>query len=167
MKKKKFARDFFSYGGYGWAANEPAKLRERMKDAIPVFKRLRYRLKFDAVAFTGSSGCCIAFVLAYETKIPLLYVRKPGEKSHGGTLETNVRNTAIKKYLIVDDFIDTGDTIRKMVKRINLACSKKSMNAPEPVGVFLFDTTAFTPPRVRINEDEFLDCWTPDSTTLP
>ena len=165
--KKKALQDFFSYGGYGWAGNNPADLRMKMKDAIPVFERLRYELNFDAAAFTGSSGCCIAFVLAYETGIPLLYVRKPGEKSHGSALECNVKETPIKKYLIVDDFIDTGDTIRKMVKRINRACSKKSMKAPEPVGVFLFETSAFNPPRIRINEDDFLDCWTPNSIDLP
>ena len=164
---KKFAKDFFSYGGYGWAGNEPAILHRRMKNAVPVFERLRYHLNFDAVAFSGSSGCCIAFVLAYETNIPLLYVRKPRERSHGSLLECNVKNTPIKKYLIVDDFIDTGDTVRDMVNRINRQCSKKKMNPPEPVGVFLFETTAFAPPRIRINEDDFLDCWTPNSSNLP
>ena len=164
--KKRFSTNFTSYGGYGWAGATPPELSRRLKAAIPAFERLRYDLNFDAVAFTGSSGACIAFVLAYETNIPLLYVRKPREKSHGNNLESNLR-TSIKKYLIVDDFIDSGDTVRNMVKRINRACTAKSMNPPEPVGVFLFDTTAFIPPRVRLDDETFLDCWSPDSFDSP
>ena len=161
--KEKFVRDFFSYGGYGWAGNKPDSLQEKLREAIPAFNRLRSEVNFDAIAFTGSSGACIAFVLAYETRIPLLYVRKAGEKSHGSRLECNLVDGSIKKYLIVDDFIDSGETICKMVKSINRNCARKSMNSPKPVGVFLFETSCFTPERTSIGKDNWLPCWSPDS----
>ena len=160
--KKKFDTDFYAYGGYGWASGSPAVLRDRIKAALPSFERLRRKVKFDVIAFTGSSGACIAFTLAYETEIPLLYVRKPGEKSHGSRIESNAGKT-VKKYLIVDDFIDSGDTIRNIVKRIDRACSMREVNAPKPVGVFLFDTSVSIPRKVSLNEDTWLKCWSPEN----
>lgn len=64
----------------------------------------------------GSSGCSIASaMIALTDKVELhhVYVKKEGEYSHcntGGNFEPG------DKIAIVDDFIDTGTTVEKLMK---------------------------------------------------
>jgi orotate phosphoribosyltransferase-like protein len=78
--------------------------------------------KYDTIAFTGTSGAAMAYILSNEMGIPLLCVRKNGEPSHfasgaHGLLEGNI---ATKKYMIVDDFICGGNTMKRIQEEISL-----------------------------------------------
>lgn len=143
-----------SFGnGYGWAGMSPDVLAEALQYASRRFVVLRKELNFDAIAFTGSSGCAIAFHLAVQHKIPLIYVRKPDEKSHGDRIECN-SSVDIQRYLIVDDFVFSGDTItsivitiQKLVPPQHRSPDEPYQSAPKCVGVLCFDHITLGHPR--------------------
>jgi orotate phosphoribosyltransferase len=130
---------FVEYGGYGWAGMGPIDLARTITKSGIAIRKLQDTLKFDAVAFCGSSGSAIAFHLGIKYKIPLLYVRKKNEDCHGGSVECNGFDLQIKKYLIVDDFIDTGNTIHHIIDSIALRARKQSAYPAKPVGIFCFE----------------------------
>ena len=128
----------FGGSGYGWTGENPRQLREVLIKANNAFVKLQKRLKFDAIAFTGSSGAAIAFPLAVSHKIPLIYVRKEGEQSHGDKVECNGENS-ITKYLIVDDFVSSGATVEWIAHQVKRYA--KGSIKPELVGIFCFSNT--------------------------
>ena len=124
--------------GYGWAGMTPDSFHDTMLSGGKIVKRLHKKLKFDAVAFSGSSGCAIAFYVASKYCIPLIYVRKAKEESHGSRVECNYQGN-IRKYLIVDDFISSGNTIKYIRKTIKQHAGRNRTECPEPVGIFVYD----------------------------
>jgi orotate phosphoribosyltransferase len=127
--------------GYGWQGTSPAEFAERMKLASARFVQLKKELKFDAIAFCGSSGCAVAFGLAVKHKIPLIYVRKRGEKSHSySKVECNDTHVQVKKYLIVDDFVNTGATLDYIVSTIARFAKKNNAYPAQQVGVLCYDS---------------------------
>ena len=97
-------------------------LRKTADRTYKAAKKLCKQYPFDTIAFCGISGSAMAFILAYQMKLELLAVRKPTENSHylremGGTLLEG--NTDTERYLIVDDFMCSGDTINFMLKTIH------------------------------------------------
>lgn len=72
---------------------------------------------FDAIAISGNSGLFGA-MLAFALDLPLIIVRKDGqaEKSHGRqTVEGPV---VPQRVLLVDDFVRTGATLRRMWEQL-------------------------------------------------
>lgn len=88
--------------------------------------------KFDAIAFTGTSGAAVAYPLSLTLGLPLICVRK--EKSHYSDTIEGV--TSSKKYIIVDDFISSGETIKRIIREISNTNSKS-----KPVGIILYNGT--------------------------
>ena len=127
--------------GYGWAGMNPDSFRDVMLNGGKIVKQLQKELKFDAVAFSGSSGCAIAFYVASKYRIPLIYVRKTGERAHGSIVECNYQGD-IRKYLIVDDFVSSGATVEHINKTIKTHALKMRTECPVPVGIFAFDPNA-------------------------
>jgi len=126
---------------YGWTGSSPTEFAKRMKLASARFVKLKEELDIDAIAFCGSSGCAIAFNLAAKHKIPLLYVRKKTEKSHSKSrVECNDKKLEVKKYLIVDDFVDRGRTVDYIVENITNYAKQAGAYPAEVVGVLCFDT---------------------------
>ena len=123
---------------YGWTELSPDQLSIRIKESAKQIVELKEKLKFDAVAFSGSSGAAIAFYLTIEHNIPIIYARKDNEKSHGTIIEGNKHTKGIKKYLIVDDFVCSGDTIRHIHKQISTFCSANDMTCPKLAGVYCY-----------------------------
>lgn len=69
---------------------------------------------FDVVACRGVSGATMAAVVAYKLHKDLCIVRKPNDGSHSSyTVEGPTG-----RYVIVDDFISTGATVKEIVKQI-------------------------------------------------
>jgi len=109
------------------------KIIQRM---VVKVEKLKSILSFQAIACTGVSGFAVAFPIAYECKLPVIAVRKSGESSHGDKIEMGYKKRIIiHKYLIVDDFIESGSTIRSIIKNIN-----KYDDALECAGILLYDT---------------------------
>ena len=105
----------------------PAKLRKAVQKCVRVIRKRK--LKFDAIAFRGLSGAVVAPMVALALKKTLIAVRK--SNSHGIKV---CGDLGAQSYLIIDDFISSGVTIRKIVTGIDRA----SLNEPTCVGVVLY-----------------------------
>jgi phosphoribosylpyrophosphate synthetase len=83
------------------------------------------------------SGALIAPIVAHELNKPIVLVRKPKEDNHSGY---PVEGVEFKTYIIIDDFIETGATIRSIILALNTASSFK-YNNPELKAVFTYAGT--------------------------
>lgn len=119
--------------GYGWTDRGPKALKKLMIKADNKFTKLIKKEQIQAIAFSGSSGAALAFPLALKHELPVIYVRKAGEKSHGYNVEFNGTGSGLR-YIIVDDFIDTGSTVERIYKKV-----QKEDKAMVCAGVFLYD----------------------------
>jgi adenine/guanine phosphoribosyltransferase-like PRPP-binding protein len=155
-----------SQSGYGWTGMHPGEFAERMKLASLRFAELKKTLKFDAIAFSGSSGSAAAFCLALKHKIPLIYVRKRNEKSHSySQVECNVRNLQIKTYLIVDDFVDSGATLDYIANTISKFAKKNNAYPAQQVGALCYDPYLDRDRSITYGKHEF-NLFTSDKATV-
>jgi hypoxanthine phosphoribosyltransferase len=72
---------------------------------------------YDAIACRGVSGLLIAPMMAVRLKKSLLVVRKPGENNHSGRMVEG--DAAAKRYIILDDFTDSGETAKAIKRAID------------------------------------------------
>lgn len=63
----------------------------------------------------GSSGQAVAWPVSYKLGIPVCVVRKSGEQSHAGMI---TGDGAMGEYIVIDDLICSGDTMRRIFKTI-------------------------------------------------
>ncbi len=91
---------------------KPDKFAEILDETIKAI--LAFKPKFDAIAFTGVSGAAMAFPVSAATGIPLICIRKSKDNTHyfKGKNPKYEGITGIKKYIILDDFVTSGETIR-------------------------------------------------------
>ncbi len=80
--------------------------------------------KFDTIAFRGLSGLLIAPIVAHILKKEIIVVRKTPsgrrtleECSH--SIHKVEGHVAAKRYVILDDFISGGGTVRAIIEEIN------------------------------------------------
>jgi len=99
--------------------------------------QLKTKHDIDALAYTGSSGAAAAYVLGVALDLPVVYVRKKGENSHGNKVESNA-DKRIRRYLVVDDFVCTGSTVERVISGIEKQAQENHDLIPECVGVFLY-----------------------------
>ena len=101
-------------GGYSQHMYDNESLRNGAKDlasAIPVLMR---QTGAEVIVVSGKSGIALAFATAMLIDFPIVVVRKAGENSHGHKVE-GPADKVFTKYLILDDFIDTGTTVNRIV----------------------------------------------------
>lgn len=130
--------DLGSVSGYGWMDKSPSKLKDYLERAVDLFPESIYKMP-DAIAFTGSSGAAIAFPLAARYKLPLIMIRKDGDQCHGASLECNYHGR-ITNYIIVDDFICTGATIRRIIAKIAKGARRRNGYPPECIGIYQWNS---------------------------
>lgn len=71
----------------------------------------------DFIAVTGKSGIAVAFALhLLVPNLNIVVVRK-GEFTHGAEIEGSTGNGT--RYLFLDDLIDSGSTIRRVLATLN------------------------------------------------
>jgi adenine/guanine phosphoribosyltransferase-like PRPP-binding protein len=94
--------------------------------AIRQARILKQELGFEAIAFTGTSGSAIAYILGYTLDVPLICIRKEGENTHYRTWDERHKHiegyVGAKSYLIVDDFISSGKTVDRIMNVIEDNC---------------------------------------------
>ena len=123
--------------GYGWTTFSPANWTKKLQACAKKINKLKNTHNVDALAYTGSSGAAAAYVLGVALDLPVVYVRKKGEDSHGSKVESNT-SKAIENYLIVDDFICSGATVENIFNGIEKYAKDNRKKAPNCVGVFLY-----------------------------
>lgn len=71
--------------------------------------------RFDSIAVTGMSGVVVGSPVSLDLEVPLVIIRKGSDKHHihDGFDIVNIEHIG-KRYLIVDDFVDSGDTLRRV-----------------------------------------------------
>lgn len=94
-------------------------------------------VEFDSIVFSGYSGALVApAVCARLGKFPAI-VRKEKEDSHGERVEY-FYGRKLGRYVIVDDFIETGATIKRIVSTISKDTRDRIKERAELVGVLLW-----------------------------
>ncbi len=89
---------------YGTQINNPGLFEKVVNFATNSLKEIA----FDTLVFRGFSGALVGPTVANRLQKPWALVRKPGDNAHSNkTLEGKVKG----KYVIIDDFIETGATI--------------------------------------------------------
>ena len=90
-------------------------------------------LEFDSIAFRGMSGALLAPTVASLLEKPLLLVRKGKTSRHS---KRSVEGYIGKgcSYIIIDDFIFSGETVKEIQQEINDECDDT-----ECVGIFLYN----------------------------
>lgn len=110
-----------------------AKFNKTIKSLRESIRRFKIKKPFDTIVFTGVSGAAVGFPLSLQLKIPTLCIRK--ELSHFGYRPEG--NYGVKNFIIVDDFIDSGQTIRYIIRNV----TRINLHA-KCVGIFLYGYTA-------------------------
>ncbi len=93
-----------------------------------------------SIVHTGLSGGLIGHPVAMALKLNSMHIRK-NDQSHGDPIEAGYSSPdkQIKfPYAIVDDFMDSGDTIKKIIKKM-----KNFFPKCFPVGIVLYDEISF------------------------
>ena len=88
------------------------------------------------------SGVIIAVAVADRLKKKLILVRKQGEKTHGKDLESSVGIGRKFRYIIIDDQIDTGATIDRILEKIEV---------PDPLEIASLTFPGGTPATVEVD----------------
>lgn len=104
--------------------------------AIKELRAIKKIHPFDAIAFTGSSGAALAYPLSYLMKMPLIHVRKGSSHYSRGKIEGTVSS---KRYIIIDDFIETGASIKRIIKAINY-----ELDRAIPVAICLYGSSSYS-----------------------
>ena len=82
------------------------------------------------LVFTGVSGMAVGFPVTRSLKLRPVVVRKTIKGTHGyNKVEMDGEPTG--KFIIIDDCIDTGKTIRRVLKEIETYRSRYYRNCPD------------------------------------
>lgn len=78
------------------------------------------------MAVTGVSGQALAWPVSYKIGLPVLVVRKDGEKNYSGIRLVGAGE--LHNYIILDDLISSGATIKAIAQAIRDEWEKKMLN---------------------------------------
>lgn len=77
-------------------------------------------LTFKSIAFTGVSGALVAPIVAVRLKKGMIVVRKDKSSQHSTYMVEGHKLIGPQKYIIIDDFPSTGDTIEEIIRQIEI-----------------------------------------------
>jgi len=121
-----------SISEYLCAALDKRTLPNIIKNAIE-FSR---NIEFDSIAVRGMSGSIVASAIAFELEKNIIIIRKDKDNTHSdATVEYSFYP---RKYIIVDDFISSGKTIKTIIEEMEEDALKCHYDNPKCIGVFLY-----------------------------
>jgi len=74
--------------------------------------------KIDFITGIGMSGTLLLLSVSRQIKIPFVALRKEGESSHSKSDVFSFDPLVRNKYVIIDDFIETGNTINGILEKM-------------------------------------------------
>ncbi len=101
---------------------DPKMFPRTVNQTVAEAERLKAAHDFDTIAFCGMSGAAMAFLLSHQLRVPLLCVRKKNESSHYRSQMSSTLiegNLDCQRYLLLDDFISSGDTVNHIIDSIS------------------------------------------------
>lgn len=99
----------------------PKSLEKLAKNALKFMRSKKFKKmypEYDTLAFSGYSGALIGPILALAMGKDMVLVRKPSDVRTSSYNVEGYRD--IKKYIIVDDFVCSGDTAKRIIKGVKL-----------------------------------------------
>ena len=128
--------------GNGYATGYSAdRVRLRAEFAAKAITSLSRSTGATAVVVHGNSGvsCGFAALMVTDTPFNLVLLRKDNDNSHGAPIE-GPDGHRLGKYLILDDFISSGDTMNRIRDKIDNLYAQVSWSSPMPecVGIVLY-----------------------------
>lgn len=93
---------------YGIPYNRPDQLESVVRYVCQVLERV----EFDTIVFRGFSGAIVGPIVALRMGKPWVLVRKNQDASHSCN---RIEGSVGSAYVIIDDFIERGTTIREIV----------------------------------------------------
>jgi len=94
----------------------PVAQRKLVNKVSKAILKIHNKTKLSHIVCTGISGQGMAWPVGYVTKIPVAVIRKSGERSHGNPVEGS---GILKNFVIIDDFICSGNTIKRILKLLS------------------------------------------------
>ncbi len=91
---------------------------------------------FETIAIRGTSGLLIGPILAQVTDKRIIVVRKEEHKAHTSRICEGYLKT--QNYIIVDDTIDTGTTIKTIKDCVDGTVKNETDEWPTLKGIFLY-----------------------------
>ena len=98
----------------------------------------------DTLVFTGISGMAVGFPITRSLKLRPIVIRKTIRGTHGHC-KVEIDGAPTGKFIIIDDCIDTGKTIRRILKEIETYhCyfnnpDYRAGSPPEYIGIVLYN----------------------------
>ena len=89
-----------------------------------------------------------------ELQFDLALVRKDNDNSHGDAIEGT---GYLKDFIILDDFVASGNTVRRIMNKIELLCKQRQCEMPRCKGVLVYATD--TCGTVQLDQGEHLPIW--------
>lgn len=109
------------------------------------------KLNFDTIACCGTSGLLVVPQISEILKKNIIVIRKKNEKRYS---PFDYEGVVPKNYVIVDDLICSGDTVKHIIKLIKLECPKAKC-----IGVYTFfkDKCAYRKDKSLCKKDLGID----------
>jgi adenine/guanine phosphoribosyltransferase-like PRPP-binding protein len=110
------------YRGSSWITKFvcTASLKKHAQDAARAMRTIS--APYDTIVFSGSSGTLIGPILALRLEKEMVLVRKEDDENHSGNNVEGFDGT--KKYIIVDDFVDSGATVKRIQRKMHVFAPK-------------------------------------------
>lgn len=107
----------------------PELFQRMVPNVIKTARDIHEYTPYEAIAFTGTSGSAVGFILGYTLNIPIICIRKLDQDTHYKlwSCEDERAFEGFNKptrYLIVDDGICSGRTVERIMEVINANCGK-------------------------------------------
>ena len=112
----------------------PESVRKYAKQAAEAIPRMMAETNADAIVVSGNSGISIGHAALMLIEFPLVLVRKHKDNSHGDSVEGPL-NHELRKFLILDDFVSSGATVRNICDTLYSRAIMYESSVPECVGV--------------------------------
>lgn len=113
-------------------------LSHAMGDPDDMVAAARYALKnvkFDTMVGTGLSGALVVPIIARAMGKHWMLIRKPNDGSHSSY---RAEGKLDRRWIFVDDLIDSGDTLRRVLDQVSALC-KKHAHATTFAGSYLYE----------------------------
>lgn len=136
MSQVKVSQTFSFNAGYFDRAFGDAEALTKAFDVAIEFSKV----DFDSMAAIGLSGHLVLPLLARHAGVPFLALRKSDVKTHDTWgIGKHGRGTIGKRYLIIDDFVSSGTTVKKIRNAIDAVTEEYSCPfKPEYVGTYCY-----------------------------
>lgn len=88
----------------------------------------------DTIVVSGMSGVVVGAVAAIRLGVNLVIVRKPDDSTHS---RDNIVGTIGNKYVVLDDFVESGATVNRIVPFVRFVTAQPVARTVSPnVSVF-------------------------------